>query len=316
MTYALDQKKLTQQLIYFVIINLPRCEHEYGVLPCTASGGQCSFARPDCEDPLNFSKVDGGRDYYFCSRGVLLFKGLEVWPLIEDVSGISTYKGTYFNIGRFLAALAASIVAGTFVGTVLAGVVALLVGALIRDTLEVPRAQAGLVAVGLLGVVLLLISGRIARDRIWKPVFASIGASLLAGPGAIGLTLGALSRFTGGRGGEGLANLMVIAAFLAGIYALVTMFWYARSEGLSLTIGSKGGANTPIAISGISVFGLFTTAAFRALNAAPAADAAIMIKELGAVISDIQTSGDLGARKWVVGERAPKPQTGSEGGQQ
>lgn len=234
---------------------------------------------------------------------------------IEDVSGISTYKGTYFNIGRFLAAFAAGVVAGTFGTSLLAAVTALIAGALLTDVFEVPSAQAGLFVVALLGVAFLLISGIFARDRIWKPVCASIGASLLGGPGVVGLTLGALSSLVGGRGDQGLSNLLIIAAFFAGIYALITMFWYARSEGLSLTIGSKGGAETPIAISGISVFGLFTTAAYRALNAAPAPDAAPMIKELGALISDIQTSGDIGARKWALGEAAPQPQAGQVGQQ-
>ncbi|MGH9425901.1 MAG: hypothetical protein ACRD2L_06290, partial [Terriglobia bacterium] len=198
---------------------------------------------------------------------------------------------------------------------IISGFTSLIPGELQTDVFEVPIAQAGWFVVALIGVGFLVISGVLTRERIWKPVCASIGASLLGGPGVVGLTLGALSSLAGGRGDQGLSNLLVVAAFFAGIYALVTMFWYARSEGLSLTIGSKGGAATPIAISGISVFGLFSTAAYRALNAAPAPDAATMIKELGAVISDIQTSGDLGARKWVLGDAAPKPQAGQEGQQ-
>lgn len=221
---------------------------------------------------------------------------------IEDVSGISTYKGTYFNIGRFLAAMAAGIVAGTFGTSLLAGLTALIGGALLADLFDVSGAQATIYLVALVGLGFLVVSGTLARDRIWKPVCASVGASLLSGPGLVGLTLGAFSQLLGGRGDQGLSNLLVIVGFFAGIYALVTMFWYARSEGMSLTIGSKGGAQTPIAISGISVFGLFTTGAYRALNAAPAPDAAGMIKELGAMISDIQTSGDLGARKWLPAE--------------
>lgn len=108
-----------------------------------------------------------------------------------------------------------------------------------------------------------------------------------------------------------------IFTVIAGIYTLVCFFWYARRETVSLAIGSKGGSNTPIAISGISGFGLYNTAALRALSAEPAPDAEAMIKELGAMISDIQTLGELGVRKWQmlsgvpVASALPQPVAGA-----
>lgn len=217
---------------------------------------------------------------------------------VADISGISTYKGTYFSIGHFLTAIVVSFVAGNVASVLLSAVVGLIISSALRNTYNFSVAQAALVAVGLLGVVALLASGAFQRDRIWRPILASLGAFLLAGPTAIGMVLESLSRLSGGGGG--LSAFLATAALAAGIYALVTMFWYARREGMSLTIGSKGGATTPIAISGISVFGIFNTAALRALAAEPAEDAATMIRELGALISDIQTSGDIAARNWVM----------------
>jgi hypothetical protein len=44
---------------------------------------------------------------------------------------------------------------------------------------------------------------------------------------------------------------------------------------------------------------LLTISAGRSLNAEPAKDAEQMLKELGAVILDIQTMGDYGIEKWT-----------------
>ena len=84
---------------------------------------------------------------------------------------------------------------------------------------------------------------------------------------------------------------------IAFIYALVCYYWYSRGQTIALTIGSKGGSSTPIAVSGVTGFN--NTAAVRALTAEPAEDADAVIKELGALITDIQALGDLGIQKWV-----------------
>lgn len=217
---------------------------------------------------------------------------------IADVSGISTYKGTYFSIGHFLTAIVVSFVAGNILSLLIGGLVTILLTLLLQEAFNGSSIEASLITIGLFGVSSLLVSAAFAKDRIWRPVFATVGTLLLAGPGVLGLARDAVSQVFGGAS-AGLGSLMAIAAFFAGIYTLITMFWYARREGMSLTIGSKGGATTPIAISGVSVFGLFNTAALKALNAEPAPDAATMIKELGALISDIQTTGDLAAQKWA-----------------
>jgi hypothetical protein len=65
-----------------------------------------------------------------------------------------------------------------------------------------------------------------------------------------------------------------------------------------LAICSKGGSSTPISISGASGIGIFNASAGKALNAEPADEAEPMLKELGAIIMDIQTLGDIGIAKW------------------
>jgi hypothetical protein len=216
---------------------------------------------------------------------------------IADVSGLSTYKGTYFSIGHFLAAVIVSVVAGNFITAIVGVLVGAIVAALFRETPDVDIAQVVSVVLSALGVIAALVSRSYARDRLLRPIFATTGGFLLAASGTIGFAIGSLARLQGREGGFG--TLLLIGAFVVGIYAFITYFWYARREGMSLTIGSKGGASTPIAIAGISVFGLFNTAALKALTAEPAPDAEAMIKELGAVISDIQAMGDLGVQKWA-----------------
>lgn len=221
---------------------------------------------------------------------------------INDVSGINTYKGTYFSITHFLIAAAASFIVANIISAILIFLVGLLI-ALSSDSLELratQTTQATQVVLGILGVVSAVVSNSYPDDKIWRPILAATGAFLLAGPGGAGMVFGMLSSLLGMRGNEILSALLLIGAVIVGIYAIITIFRYARRETMSLTIGSRGGSYTPIAISGISVLGLFNTAALKALTAEPASDAEGMIKELGAVITDVQTLGDIGIQKWKV----------------
>ncbi|MCI0558930.1 MAG: hypothetical protein MN733_10575 [Nitrososphaera sp.] len=223
---------------------------------------------------------------------------------IADVSGINTYKGTYFSIGHFLGALIVSFWAGIIISAIVSGLVTLIVN-LLASEFDFESTQVIAIILGILGLVAIIRSAAYPKDKIWRPILAASGASLLGGLGGV---FEIVAGLFGGDGGLrtlllglllGLRTLLLIGGFFAGIYAIITLFWYARRETISLTVGSKGGSSTPIAISGIPVFGLFNTAALRALNAEPAQDAETMISELGAVINDIQTLGDLGIQKWA-----------------
>ena len=95
-----------------------------------------------------------------------------------------------------------------------------------------------------------------------------------------------------------LAGLSFFFGALVTIYGLFCIVWYSRRPTFSLAISSKGGSDTPISISGAS--GLGYVSAGKALTAEPAPDAELMLQELGAVILDIQTLGDMGINKWKV----------------
>lgn len=212
---------------------------------------------------------------------------------IADVSGITSYKGTYFSLSHLLGALAVSFLSSSLTAAIGGSIIT---SVLLRDPRSIGGAQALLLVLGLL---LLLGSFLASRESILRSVVAAASVALfglLAGTGLPGSLSGGFGVF--GRGDDTTMTILGnIAAIVAAIYTLVCVFWYSRRPTLSLAIGSKGGATTPIAISGAG-FGLRNTAALQALTAEPAEDAERMIRELGAMIMDLQVLGDHGIRKW------------------
>lgn len=213
---------------------------------------------------------------------------------IADVSGISSYKGTYFSLGHILAAVFAALITSgitTSIVTILGGLVGYA-----SKSVEVVGAIGWLLAIGAF-----LLTFGFARDTIWKPVLATTSSAAFTVAGGGSLLSGfsrSLSSFGQNQSGGGLAGLGFFLAFLVGIYALFCIFWYARRPTFSLAVNSKGGSSTPISISGANGIGLFDVSAGKALAAEPADDSESMLEELGAVILDIQMLGDLGINKW------------------
>jgi hypothetical protein len=68
-----------------------------------------------------------------------------------------------------------------------------------------------------------------------------------------------------------------------------------------LSINSKGGSNTPINIAGAGGSSLGRAA--LALEAEPASGADQAVRELGALILDIQQRGEFGVEKWLNSSR-------------
>ncbi|MEI7847100.1 MAG: zinc ribbon domain-containing protein [Chloroflexota bacterium] len=209
---------------------------------------------------------------------------------IADVSGISSYKGTFFSFGHMLSALALSTVVASLVSVLL-----LAVGG---------GSQSGSSAMEVLGWIFGILacggSFMLSRESIWRSVMVNISSAcvVLAGGGSFLNNFNALSYLMGGSRSTGSSMLAFFIAFLVAIYGLVCVFWYARRPTFSLAINSKGGSSTPISISGASGIGIFDVSAGKALAAEPAVDSEPMLKELGAMIMDIQTLGDLGIDKW------------------
>ena len=195
---------------------------------------------------------------------------------IADVSGINSFKGIYFSLLSLLDAL---IVTGAL-GVVFFGLLTTI--AMSIDSYTTFQVIAWIAAVGAM-----IGSFFVSVKSIWRPVLAGICVSSF------------FSLSSGFFGFGGSPEFTLILAGFALLYTLTCMYWYARRPIFSLNISSKGGSSTPIEISSGSSMRLLTISAGRSLNAEPAKDAEQMLKELGAVILDIQTMGDYGIEKWT-----------------
>ncbi|HEY3311958.1 MAG TPA: hypothetical protein VGK00_09990 [Anaerolineales bacterium] len=213
---------------------------------------------------------------------------------IADVSGISSYKGTYFSFTHLIIAALVS-----FVASVIANSILTLISGI--SSIQSGNFSSAMILGFITGFLALIASFLFTSTSIWKSVCATTSAVAfgIGGGGSLAASYTSFlfsSRDTGSA--EGGAIFGFALAFFTGIYALGCMASYARRPTFSLAINSKGGSSTPINISGASGIGLFDVAAGKALAAEPAEDSEIMLNELGAVILDIQMLGDLGIDKW------------------
>lgn len=198
---------------------------------------------------------------------------------VADVSGISSFKGIYFSITHLLSA---------FLVTVFFAVLAF--GLLTYLSMAVDSYDGYKVIAWIIAIAALVGSFLVQVKSIWRPVLAGVSVA-----GFVSLS-GSLFSFFGFGSSP---DFTIFLAAIALIYALVCVFWYSRRPTFSLSINSKGGSSTPIAISSASGLGLLTVSAGKSLNAEPAQDAELMLKELGALILDIQMMGDYGVSKWT-----------------
>jgi len=214
------------------------------------------------------------------SRGSLIHSEVP----IQDVSGLSLFKGNHFSLKHFVAVLLLGAVVGSIVSGLLSG---------FCSWAEDEYA----VTAYIVGIALAVWASHSGARDIKKPVLAGAASSALVCAGGIGLAVGSVGYFYGDGGQSTLGILGMIAGFGAGIWALVLMVKYSIRPTMTLAVNSKGGLNTPIAIAGPGL-GPAGSGAARALEAEPAEDAEQMVKELGALILDIQERGDLGLEKW------------------
>lgn len=206
---------------------------------------------------------------------------------LEDVSGISSYKGTYFSFGQLLLALVVTLILSGLLNTI-AGAIS----AALRDY--------NTVLMWVIAIAALVASFFFKRENLFRPVLAGVSAFafvVAAGVSSMMSSVNFLFSSYGRSSGAGAA-IGILLSIITGLYALACIFWYARRPTFSLAIHSKGGSSTPISISGASGLGLFDAAAGKALNAEPAKDAEMMLKQLGALILDLQQMGTFGMEKW------------------
>ncbi len=90
----------------------------------------------------------------------------------------------------------------------------------------------------------------------------------------------------------------ILSSLVSLVLTISTVKSIPRKYSMSLAIISKGGSSTPIMIAGSNPTGMVFSAAAQALEAEPGPDAPKLIRELGAIIHDIQTLGMLGLDRW------------------
>lgn len=211
---------------------------------------------------------------------------------IADVSNIALGQGTRFSLLRLLCAV--------LVGNIPAAIVTAII-------LSVMTGFAGIsggsnpyllrLAVFLqLGVASLLVfqSVNISRQSIVRFMLAASSLSLVLSIPALSLSLGGAGHPLPAIYQKGMAILSIPLA----CYWLWCLYFFIRRQYLTMRISSRGGFSTPIEIKAVSFWGRTNHAAELAAGMAPAIDAAAMFKELGAMVTDIQTLGDHGIKKW------------------
>lgn len=92
----------------------------------------------------------------------------------------------------------------------------------------------------------------------------------------------------------------IIGAALAAQF-LWSLYWFVRRRYFHIKVVGKNAnmVNPPINISADSFWSRINVSSSLARHMAPAVNAGIMFKELGAIIADIQTLGDHGIKKWA-----------------
>ena len=212
---------------------------------------------------------------------------------IADVANISLSKGTRFSFLRLLCA----IVCGSLCSAAVAGVLGTL-AQLTPSAFQSPYLLRMGVFLQLTAACLLALrSMSIPRESIARYMLASSSLALLVSPAALGY-YGALTS-------ERVIYLpgVVLLGIPLLCYSFWCLYWFMRRGYLIMAIHSKSGISSPIRVVGVSWWGRINVAADFASNMAPAVDADAMFKELGAMVTDIQTLGDHGVQKWQEVER-------------
>lgn len=81
-------------------------------------------------------------------------------------------------------------------------------------------------------------------------------------------------------------------------YAIYRVYYASKKKAFSMLINTKGGNGNVVYIAGLSPFGGGNGAAARALTAEPARDSDLLMREIGALVLDIQNLGDNAIEKW------------------
>lgn len=217
---------------------------------------------------------------------------------IEDVAGISVYKGISINwiaVGIFtlIAYFFATAILTLFTSTFWAYFIAFL--------LILPHA------------VLWLLNSNFLESSLREQAFATIDG-FFAGSFKVRDNLDVIMKYTRYPFNFGLFIIawginklversgipLIGSSLLFVAFAIICFNLFGRGHTFSLLIGSKTMKDSGILISGniSQALSVGNNTALQTLSASPSVDAEKVTREIGALIMDIRHLGDMGIKKW------------------
>ena len=202
---------------------------------------------------------------------------------IADVANLSLSNGTRFSLKRLFFGIVCAITFLIPIVPISAYVAAS--GALGGN----PYSMRFCVFLQLAATIFLgLYSLWIPKERIGRILLATASLSLGLPALILGTVLPDIYR-----------AVIALLSIVTSCYWVWCLYWFVRREYIKMKISSKSGFSHPIDIAGVSWWSRLNFMASQASWMAPAIDANMMFKELGAIVTDIQTLGDHGVEKWL-----------------
>jgi len=217
---------------------------------------------------------------------------------LRDVSAVTCSRGSTFIIGRFGFALLECIQVAA-----LAPLLLPLVGATIyvypgpHWTAPVKQPP-GVLLAWVMAIAAFGGSLVVSRAHVERSILACAAASIVAA--LAGYTLmPELSEGTVPIYGAGKEGPPLLLASLLAIYGLGSAVRASRRPTIWLAIHARAGSSTPGTPRASAGNGLFTTGAQRGLRAVPGEGMEALLRELGAIVLDLQLLGEDGVRRWI-----------------
>jgi hypothetical protein len=218
---------------------------------------------------------------------------------LEDIAGLSVYQGLSFNWLLFLIFTGVAYFATQAFVRLLPD---FFVSYWMAVLLMLPFAVISLLNTNILNEQLKeqvfqsldsLFQGKLKIDRDLNIYLSYVRIPFYFGLAILGWRLAFSDRF-------GMTTAILPWLILLAIYAYIFFNWVGRHHSFSLQIGSRTMKDTGIFIPGdsLQLFPGRETSALQGLGAGPAEDASQVIRELGALVMDMQQLGDRGIEKW------------------
>lgn len=211
---------------------------------------------------------------------------------ISKVVGINIYKGKAFNLLRLLAGFLL-----TMLITFVTGLLTAFVLSFLDDS---PVIYQMLVWTMFLAAIFFAYiynkTGGTDDDSLGLDAKDDSLKELAIAALGLGAMLSLVKGAMGYRDIYGSAKIAIPVCLVAFIYML---YRYSKKPAFSLMVHSKSGSNAIVRIAGPAPMGI-GSAASKALTAKPAKDSMLVLKELGALVTDIQNNGDFGIEKWAI----------------